>query len=190
MGQVLISRKVNLASSAIDPTWNPKPEIALSRAVSAYINTLAFHDNTLFVGGGFGRVGGLARSCLAAVSINDTGSAIETRDAQSDQEVYALAASGSSLYVGGKFTSIGGQPRKNLAALGYDTGKATAWNPHVVDTSNPTNTTADIRSLSADDTTVYVGGYLTEVNGLPTPNLAGINTSLGMQVFLPLVSRN
>lgn len=182
--------KVNLASGVVDPNWNPDPGSGASWADPPGIRTLALHNDTLFIGGLFNYVGGLLCPHLAAVSASGTGAPNATWNSQVDHEVTALAASDDSLFVGGSFSNIGGQSQRRLASLRYDTGQATPWNPLVVDLEYPDNSWSDVESLSIHGTTLYVAGYFNQVNGEPTPNLAGIDIDSKDQLFLPFVGKD
>src|SRR5438034_337731 len=70
------------------------------------VRALAMRGSTLYVGGVFDSVGGVARSRIAAVDVA-TGSA-KVWDPGASGNVYALAVSGTTIYAGGAFTSIGG----------------------------------------------------------------------------------
>ena len=56
---------------------------------------------------------------------------------------------GDTVYAGGFFSSVGGQARSNLAAIDRVSGSLLPWNPA------PNGL---VNTITADDTTVYVGG--------------------------------
>lgn len=101
-------------------------------------------------------------------------------------KVYALARWGNTLFVGGRFTRVvspdGTQKQKvgNLAAFDMTTG---AWIPTFAPTVANTLTTAlpQVRALevSADGSTLYVGGRFDTVDGTSVSNLAAVDTSAG-----------
>ncbi len=89
--------------------------------------------------------------------------------------VYTLALSGTTLYAGGAFTTVGGATYNRLAA--FDTGTGS-----VISTFNPniSSTSAKVYALALSGTTLYAGGYFTQVNGSTTRNrLAALDASTG-----------
>ena len=79
----------------------------------------------MYVGGYFTRIGGQARSGIAALDASSGRASAWNPHAQpADSGVGALAVSGSTVYAGGKFQRIGGQARNGLAALDAATGRA------------------------------------------------------------------
>ncbi len=87
---------------------------------------------TLYAGGFFTTIGGLARPYLAALSTAD-GTAFSgfapNPSASSHVDALALSSDGTTLYAGGTFTAIGGQTRDGLAALSTTDGTAGSFNP-------------------------------------------------------------
>ena len=112
------------------------------------VYALAVSGDTVYVGGGFTRIGGEDRSHIAALDA-DSGEATEW-DPDADRDVYALAVSGDTVYVGGGFTRIGGEDRSHIAALDADSGEATEWD---LDSAH-----RDVCALAVSGDTVYVGG--------------------------------
>lgn len=93
--------------------WNPNS--------NQTVYALAVSGSTVYLGGGFGNVGGQARNRLAAVTAYTDeatpGGAITGWNPNSDNIVYSLAVSGSTVYVGGTFTTISATARQRAAAL-------------------------------------------------------------------------
>jgi hypothetical protein len=131
---------------------------------------------TVYAGGGFTTIGGQSRNYLAAVNAAD-GSAT-TFDPNPNSSVQAIGVSASAVYVGGFYSSIGGVVRHSLAALNASTGKATSFAP---DSSYSTDSAATVNALavSADSSTVYVGGFFTSFGGQPRNFIAALNTADG-----------
>ncbi len=144
-------------------SWDPN-------VTGTSVLTMALDGTTLYIGGDFTDVNGVAapRSHLAAIdkssgvatswNPNVTGTSVLTM---------ALSGDGTTLYVGGDFTEIdnlGAGSRNRLAAL--DTTATTAgsyvlgWNP---------NANARVRTMALNGTTLYVGGDFTSV-GVSTRN--------------------
>src|SRR4029453_12459674 len=113
-----------LAAVADDGTilpWNPN---ANREAVS-----LAVSGGTVFAGGAFNSVGGVARPTLAALSVA-TGAATPWNPNVTGGTVFALGKIGNRVYAGGSFHNVGGLTRHHLAAVDALTGAViTSWNP-------------------------------------------------------------
>ncbi|MEO6689770.1 MAG: Ig-like domain repeat protein [Dokdonella sp.] len=109
----------------VDESWNP--------AANSSISALALDGaGSIYVGGGFGSVGGLSRRGIARLSTEGSGSADPVWNPSPNGSVNAIALnSAHTVYVGGTFTNVGGQNRKYLASLSTDgAGPAdVTWNP-------------------------------------------------------------
>ena len=77
--------------------------------------------DTVFIGGTFTTVNGVAVKRLAKLDLN-TGALVATFTADADGEIKTMARSGSRLFVGGTFTKIRGKARTNLAEIDVTTG--------------------------------------------------------------------
>ncbi len=146
---------------------------------------LTADDSTLYAGGQFTQVNGsVTRNCLAAFNTAlDTGNVTNF-----NPNVFgvpsplvrslALTSDDSTLYAGGIFALVGsgGPPatRNNLAAFStaLDTGNVTDFNPNIG------GNVYDVL-LTPDNSTLYISGSFTQVNGSVTRNrLAAFNTAL------------
>ncbi len=105
---------------------------------------------------------------------------------QTNNVVYALAYSNGVVYLGGTFTSVrppGAAPgtgevaRAGAAAFNSATGELLPWAPAVTSTNSVPNVEA--LAVSADGSTVYLGGEFTAVSGTPRGNLAAVSASSG-----------
>lgn len=159
---------LSIASGAVIPTWNASGEGDANGSIRAL--ALSPDGRTLYIGGDFTAVGGVARNHLASVST--TTGAVLPWDPGADGAVRALvlSADGATLYAGGDFTAIGGQPRRGLAALQTVNGKATGWNPASPDGA--------VHALALADTTLYAGGEFTQIGGAARANLAALDTTV------------
>ena len=128
------------AGTGLSTAWNP--------TASGYVATLAVDGATVYAGGYFDMVGGVARSRLAALDAT-TGTATAWNPGANDS-VYTLAVDEGTVYAGGAFSLIGGQLRPGVAALDGVTGSATSWIPGV--------NNGRVRAIAVSGTTVYVGG--------------------------------
>jgi hypothetical protein len=131
---------------------------------------------TVYAGGGFTTIGGQSRNYLAAINAAD-GSATAFNP-NPNSSVQAIGVSASAVYVGGFFSSVGGVVRHSLAAFNASTGKATSFAP---DSSYSEVSSALVNALavSADRSTVYVGGFFTSFGGQPRNFIAALNATDG-----------
>ena len=120
--------------------------------------------STLYVGGVFDHVNGVAHSDLAAFS-TATG-ALTSWNPSTGAEVRAIAVSpgGSSIYIGGAFGALDSKTRTFAAAVDTS-GKLLPWAP-VLDSS------VYAVAVTPDDSQVLLGGYFQNINGV-AQNSAG-----------------
>jgi hypothetical protein len=84
--------------------------------------------------------------------------------------VYAAVSDGAGgWFVGGSFQTIGGVPRSNLAHVLSDMSFA-PWNPQP-------NTT--VLAIALSGSTVYFGGFFTDVGGVNRPLVAAVDATSG-----------
>jgi trimeric autotransporter adhesin len=146
---------------------------------SSIIKSLAVSGSTLYVGGQFFLLGEPERGDLAALDTS-TGEATPWNPAP-NQSVSALAVSGSTVYAGGSFTAVntenglGGVERKGLAAFDATTGLALPWNPQ----ANGPEGFASVDALALSESTLYVGGRFTTIEGQERDGLAGFDLASG-----------
>jgi alkylated DNA repair dioxygenase AlkB len=126
-------------------------------------------DGSVYIGGDFTMVGGVARNNIAHVLAD--GSLDASWNPNADYRVRSLAVSGDTVYAGGYFTSIGGQSRSYLAALDATTGLATSWDPHA---------NALVGAIAVSGDTVYAGGDFTSIGGEPRRYLAAVDATTGL----------
>jgi hypothetical protein len=120
-------------------SWNP--------VANGPVDALALDHGTVYIGGEFTNVFGVARNHLASID-SATGRAT-TWNPNADFPVRALAVRAAIVYVGGDFLNVGGQPRTFLAALYTYNNLASPWDAHA---------DGNVRALVLGDTTIYVGG--------------------------------
>ena len=100
-------------TGAISTTFNP--------AVDNTVKAMAVApDGSLFIGGSFNSVNGLAYRRVAKVN-RTNGQLVTAWQANGNRAVNDLVVRGNRLYVAGEFTNLGGQPRSFLAALDVTT---------------------------------------------------------------------
>ncbi|MBK9131782.1 MAG: chitobiase/beta-hexosaminidase C-terminal domain-containing protein [Gammaproteobacteria bacterium] len=165
---------LSIASGAVIPTWNANGEGDVNGSIRAL--ALAPDGRTLYIGGDFTTVGGVARNHIA--SVNTTTGAVLPWDPGADGSVRALALSsdGATLYAGGDFTVIGAQPRPGLAALQTVNAKAAGWNPAPVD--------GTVHALALAGATLYAGGDFGQIGGAARNNLAALDTGIDSDMAL------
>lgn len=133
-------------------------------------------NDILYVSGQFDTAdGGTTRNRVAAFDTTNGDLTDFDPNISSSAQTLALSPDGSTLYVGGFFGTVnGGTTRNNLAAFDTSTGIATSFDP------NP-NSSVNVILLDAANSTLYVGGDLTDVNsGTARNGLAALNTSTGI----------
>jgi PKD repeat protein len=80
---------------------------------------------------------------------------------------------GTKLFVGGSFNTVNGVAKQKVASLNLNTGAP-------LSTFGFTNSTNNqVQSLAATNSTLYVGGRYTRVNGVLRTGLAAVNTASG-----------
>ena len=89
--------------------------------------------------------------------------------------VAAVEASpdGTKLFVGGSFNTVGGVTRQKVASLDLTTGAPLSTFAFTQSTNN------QVTALAASNSTVYVGGRFTRVNGVLKSGLAAVNAASG-----------
>jgi hypothetical protein len=157
-----------LSGGSVDPSFAPSLEVAHNASAAA----LALSGSTLYVGGHFSAISGVARSGVAALNTSD-GSLQSWNPGPSAgvASVETLAVSAGVLYVGGSFTEMGGQPRASLAAFTTSTGALTSWAPQA------TGTFPTVKALAISGSTIYLGGYFDHVAGQPRAGFSAVDTT-------------
>jgi hypothetical protein len=150
--------------------WDPSTDGAVC--------ALARDDHTIYVGGTFSQIGGVARARLAAVDAR-TGRVTSWNPNVlgvlffGGAEVRTLDVAGHTVYVGGLFTVIGGKQRNGLAAVDTRSGLATDWAPDA-----ELGYWVDVLKVSGD--VVYVGGPFRSLGGQPREMIAAVDIRTGL----------
>ncbi len=137
--------------------------------VNGRVKAIAATNSTVYFGGSFTTVNGVARGNLAAVSASD-GSLLSWAPTADDNMVAAmvLAPDGSKVIVGGQFSTLNHVAALGLGALDPITGATLPWAANQkVNDSGPN---AGITSLTTDGTQVYGTGFVFGAGG----NLEGV----------------
>jgi hypothetical protein len=158
------------ADGKLDPGWRLR--------VSGTTNALARAGTTLYLGGSFSQVNGVARTNLAAVDLL-TGKVLPwnpsaTGKKRSDDawvDDMAVGQHGDAVYVAGFFQRISGKTRSNAAAI-TTAGKATPWEPRPND---------EVTVVAPDPLggAVYLAGSFDRVGGENRAGLAAVGASKG-----------
>lgn len=127
---------------------------------------------TLFVAGGFTRVGPYTRNRFAAFRISN--GELLTKNPSFNASVEALAVTSSTVYAGGSFTTVDGVSRSRLAAVQAFSGALTAWAP-VADN------TVRALTVTGDRSKVVAGGSFARINGLISNGLQAVDASSGVR---------
>jgi hypothetical protein len=140
--------------------WNPGANNA--------VYSLHVIDNTVYVGGSFGIIGGQLRSRLAAI-YRTTGLATSWNPTVNG-DVNKIVPYHETLLVGGAFTQIGAQTRNYLGAVDTSTALASNWDPNLNDV---------VTSIALLNNEVWVGGNFTTVGTQSVNNLIALNPISG-----------
>jgi hypothetical protein len=100
--------------------WDPEPDDR--------VWALELRDQTVYVGGDFGQIGGKSRNGLAAINVESDRAS--SWDPSADRTVRSLRASPdrTRLYAGGEFEKVGTAPR-GYAEFSLPQGSLTGWSP-------------------------------------------------------------
>lgn len=143
-----------------------------------FVSSIAFYNGAVHACGTFDKAGGVSASCIAKWN----GSAWSALGKGLDAEARCLSLSGNKLFVGGRFTLAGGEP-----AHGLGVWDGTQWQEMVQDLAVGTSQAQGVRALFVDnDSTAYIGGGITRINGVPTRYFA--RAALAPSSGKPLVS--
>ncbi|MEO7757896.1 MAG: hypothetical protein ABIS07_15080 [Dokdonella sp.] len=127
-------------------------------------------DGNVVVGGNFTSVDGIARRYIARLHADGTLDSGWHPDA--DSAVYSLAVGSDTIYAGGNFNHLGDQLRHGIAAVDIASGVVTAWDP-----AGSLSYSASVTTLGLSGTTLYAGGFFSQMGGASRHNLAAINTA-------------
>lgn len=137
-----------------------------------------------YVGGYFTNIGGVSKQRLAHVLKNKTVDPNFTANCNNGvRTIYKL---GSKLYIGGDFTTVNGTTRNYAAGVNASTGALlNGWNP------SPNYIVTSITGALGADTTFWLGGFFTTINGnISRPYLTKVNSTNGNVVAGALSTDN
>jgi hypothetical protein len=186
----------DVATGVYLPSFTPT---VTSAGGTAEVDALAVSadGSTLYLGGLFDTVNGVARQNFAAID-TATGDQVDPDVTISpNQRVWVIMATGNLVYFGGNFTRVNGQTREHLAAISaLDGSLSNTWAPSATAGTNPcpsqfpsgtscgpiTNGgTGNVHSmaLAADGQSLFVGGNFFYINGTPRNTIAQVTLATG-----------
>jgi hypothetical protein len=133
--------------------------------------------NTVYIGGSFKTVGGVAQRGLARLSLTN-GARITSFTAKINWgDVRAMVARGTRLYVGGTFSAINNVSRVALARLNSGSGAVdTGFDPKLT-APGLSRTRVEHFDVSPDNSTLVAVGALLKANGLDRTQVAMYNVA-------------
>lgn len=140
------------------------PSIVADDFSLTVISALEIAGDTLYLGGAFTSVNGVARTNLAALDVR-TATLLPWNPVANDF-VESIVTVGGTAYVAGQFTTIAGVARHSLAALDATTGADLGWDAGV---------TGGVHRLEVVGTTLYAGGSFSQLGGQPRSNLGAFD---------------
>jgi PKD repeat protein len=156
-----------------------KPRNNLPRINNGDIWDIEVVGNRVFVAGTFTSITATNGSVVnqrSLVAYNWQTGAIDTTFRPTfDGAINAVEASpdGTKLFVAGTFNTVGGVTRRKVASLNLTTGAPVAAFNFAANTNNAAT------ALAATNSTLYVGGRFTKINGVDRGGLAAVNAATG-----------
>ena len=159
---------INLKTGNVRP-WKPD--------VNGNVFAVEVVGSTVYLGGSFTEVNGVARRNLAAVD-RTTGHLLKW-DPRADNTVREIQRGPEgTLFVGGRFVTIDGRARRHIAEITTG-GKLTGWAPRIGQISGfacPPRCPPNVLTIafSVNGKLVYFGGHFGTVNGTPRDEVAAV----------------
>ena len=172
-GTTVLPRNHLAAISAADGhvlPWNPGANGTV-RALS-----VSTDGRTIYIGGAFTTLGGVARQRLAAeAAVSPTSSSTGTLlgwAPRADDGVSALVPLNGRVYLGGAFLRVNGSGRPRLAAVNAVTGALAAWKPRADGVVNAL-------LASPNGSRLFVGGSFKHLDGKAAARIGALNPTSG-----------
>jgi len=161
----------------LDPDWKPEVLTSPTTLFGDVRVLVADGQGSLYAGGAFVSVGGLARANLAKIAAGGVGvvDAAWNPGANRTVESLALDAANGQLYVGGLFSTVGGLPRNAIARVSTSGTVDPTWDPDA-DYGELYTPTVGAMVIGGDGH-LYVGGGFFSIGGLSVTGLAKLSTS-------------
>lgn len=176
--------RTNLAKLAIqgsdapDPGWDARMDDTFGLSG---VSALAISGTNLFAAGAFSYVGGTNRANLAKLSTS-SGDADSQWQADTSGNVNSLALSDTNLFIGGEFSAVKGVNRTNIAKLSASgSGAVATWDASIAETGTAFGS-GRVDALALAGTSLFVGGYFTNIGGVARNGLAKVGTEGAGQV--------
>jgi hypothetical protein len=128
---------------------------AANTSTNGYVEDIILSGSTLFIGGSFTSINGVARIGIAAVPTLTVGVLAWNPVLDGFDTVYDMSIAGNTLYFGGYFDSVNALPRENVAAVDATTGVLLNWAPIPNES---------VYSINATASSVFLAGSLNGVN--------------------------
>jgi PKD repeat protein len=155
------------------------PRRNLPRIGNGEIWDMAVIGNRVFIAGTFTSIttpaGAVIGQRYLAAYNYDTGQVDTTFRPTFDGNVNTVEASpdGTKLFIGGTFNTVNGVTRRKVASINLTTGAPVSGFAFTSTTNNP------VTALAATNSTLYVGGRFTRINGAYRTGLAAVNSTTG-----------
>ncbi|WP_148571540.1 PKD domain-containing protein [Nocardioides caldifontis] len=136
------------------------------------VRSLLSDGTSLWAGGSFTSIGGVARGKVARLSLA-TGAVDATFNPAPNDTVRAMALDGRSLYLGGAFTTVGTTTRNRVAKVDATTG--------TVDPAFNANANNNVFGLALDaaNRRLYLAGNFATVGGVSRNGMARVDAATG-----------
>lgn len=163
--------------------WNGSTWSALGSGMTheetfPFVSAIALYNGELHACGMFDKAGNVAASSIARWN----GTAWQPLGKGLDWEAHCFSLSGNKLFVGGGFNYAGGEP-----AHGLGVWDGTKWQEMIDDLDVGDSQEHGVSALVVEnETTAYIGGGLSLVNGIPARSFA--RTALAPSSGRPVVS--
>ena len=149
------------ATGSLDTSFNP------GIGVNSYVRSIVVQpDGKIVIGGGFTSINSVPRPFLARLNANgtlDNSFAPLLNNAAHDLALYA----NGKIVVSGHFTTVNGFSRRGIALLHPDGSLDTTFDP-----GSGASTLPIMAMAVQSDGKILVGGFFTNFNGVPRPNIA------------------
>ncbi|MGO4301575.1 LamG-like jellyroll fold domain-containing protein [Leifsonia sp. RAF41] len=154
---------------------------------SVYAVKTAPDGNSVFIGGQFTSVGGVAVTRLAEINV-ETCTVTPFRVSGISSYVLEIEPSADAVYFGGVFQTVGGQTRRSFAKVNRAGALQTAFVANASGASQDLystvvvpdkNARGDALQLSPDGTRLAIGGDWFDINGSATHSFAVVDSTTG-----------
>ncbi len=152
-------------------SWSPQ--------VSDDVSRMEWANDQLYITGDFTNIAGQPRIRMGSVDLITGAPTDFTCHLMTSGGIDIPCASGTMLYIGGRHIGAGSRLRRNLVAFDIATGRPTEWTPKADN---------QVMAIEASGSSVYIGGYFTEVNDVARGRLAEVSTSGTLLPWDPNIS--